>query len=151
MADEAPRTVTVAVAGLPYRAKLVDSDGNEVKGADGKPRTYMRFAQRGDTVELIDEADVARGEKNGYFLKDGEQLFEPQQPVVSIDDIGLLTDEQLHELFQNDPPTAREVLEAVGDDPGLARRALQAEQQAGHEPRKTLVKGLEKVVGGGAE
>lgn len=130
---------TIAVSSFPYF---------ETIKVGGKEQRIRRTAKRGDTVTLTEEADVLRGDNNDHFLKPGQTLPGATAPAVSIDDIGMLTDEQLSDLFKEKPPTVKEILDAVGEDRGLAARALAAERGSDHEPRSTLVEKLEHLSGG---
>lgn len=131
------QTRTVAVAGFPYRALVVGPDGTE--------RFVHKFALRGDTIELADPADVERGDNNGHFLKDGEPL-PGTPPALSLDEMGLMTDEQLRDLWVGKPPAIADLQAAIGEDKELAQRVLDLES-ASAKPRVSLVAGLEKLVG----
>jgi len=59
-----------------------------------------------------------------------------------------MTIAQLAEWIEGDEPTINELLEYVGNDKDLAKKVLEAENQAtGNEPRKGLVQGLTAIVG----
>lgn len=132
---------TIGVSLFPY------FDTVEIGGVKRRIRKTARY---GDTVTLTEEADVLRGDNNGHFLKPGQKAEGGNgRPAVNIGDLGLLTDEQLADLFKEKPPTVNEILDAVGDDPGLAARVLAAERGSDHEPRKTLVEKLEQIETGG--
>lgn len=124
-------TRTIAVAGFPYKAKLGD-------------RIVHKFATRGQAIELFDEGDIARGDNNGHFVKEGEAAPDAP-PVLTLDEIGLMTDDQLNDLFAASKPAAKDLLAAVGDDATLAKRVLDAENSSG-SIRVTLVKDLSKII-----
>jgi hypothetical protein len=126
----------VAVAGFPYSAQEEQPNGAVV--------IVHRFAARGDEVELYDETEIARAEKYGYLVKPGEKV--PGTPApLGLDEIGLMTDDQLDDLWRNDRPTVKDTLSAVGDDPELANRILDVETGSGLEPRASLVEKLEAI------
>lgn len=141
MADKLEKR-TVAVAGFPYTAKVVRGDGTE--------RIVPRFAVRNEEIELFDPVEIERGDRLGFFAKPGEKVIQPKGAALTIADVGLMTDEQLADLFRTDAPTVKETLAAVGDDAGLAARVMQAERTADHEPRKGLMEKLQVIVEGPA-
>lgn len=136
MSENETVTRTIKVAGFPYKAKVGD-------------RIVHKFATRGETIELFDPADIARGDNNGHFLVDGEDVPDTQ-PQFDLIDLGLLTDEQLELLYKEKLPKVADALDAVGDDPELAQRVLNVERSTQKDPRKSLVEGLEKIIEAGA-
>lgn len=128
-----PETRTIAVAGFPYRA--VETDG-----LTGEERIIHRFAVRGDVVELHDPKDVERGENCGAF---GDPVKPPL--AYQVFDLGLMSDDQIFDLFADKPPAVKDVLSVIGKDKDLARRVLAAERGTGNEPRQSMVDALEKI------
>jgi hypothetical protein len=63
-------------------------------------------------------------------------------------DLAGLSDKKLQAALE--ATGVKKLLDAVGADAQQAQRVLDAEKARGGEPRQTLVKGLEKVIGGGA-
>jgi len=116
-------------------------------------------ASRGEQVEWDDliPKDRARAEEFDVFYKEGEaQVNRPGVDTAVLDlneptseePIGEMTIAQLAEWIEGDEPTINELLEYVGNDKDLAKKVLEAENQAtGNEPRKGLVQGLTAIVG----
>lgn len=142
MTEKSEKTVTrtVKVGMFPYRARVTGPDGNE--------QIVMKRAERGETIELFDPADITRGDNNDHFLKDGESLT-PQPSAKSLDEIGLMTDDELDDLFRNARPKVDDLLHVIGNDPELAARVLTVENDTTDDPRKSLVEALEKITGAG--
>lgn len=60
-----------------------------------------------------------------------------------------LSHKELVEWIQEDTPTVPQTVNAAGGDPEQAKRILKAEKEAtGGQPRKSLVEGLNAIVGG---
>lgn len=142
MTDETyePVTRTIAVAGFPYKSKQVIS---------GVERWVHRFALRGETIQLDDPADLARGENNDHFVNDGEAAPDLTPEFKDLE-LGLLDDDQLQAIWAHKPPKVDDVKDAVGDDADLASRVLQVEN-AISSPRTSLVASLEKIVADGGQ
>lgn len=105
----------------------------------GKTRLKEIIHRRGDVIEVT-EADHTRGQALGAFYKDVETDAE-DNPVneKSVEELQLWLEEE--------KPSAATVIDAVGDNPELARRVLEAEENAtGGDPRQNLVKGLSAVI-----
>lgn len=130
---------TIAVSSFPYF---------ETISVGGKPQRIRRTARRGQTVTLTEEADVLRGDRNDHFVKPGQQVPDYRKPLT-VYDLGLLTDDQLSAMWSEKTPKVDEVLDAVGDNPELARRVLTVEE-ASDSPRKGVVEPLSKLAGGAA-
>jgi hypothetical protein len=112
------------------------------RGADPRPgrkaRFYQKLGYKGETVDLY-PADAARGDKHDVFLADGESLEAPSTEALRLNDIGLLSDEQLALMWEDKAPKVADLLQAVGENPELAQRVLDAENKATDgDPRATL-------------
>lgn len=148
MGDTVKRTIKRPF--FSYDVPLTDQDGEQIIGLDGRPRFYQKLGYKGETVDLY-AADAARGDKHDVFLSDGESLETPSTEALRLNDIGLLSDEQLALMWEDKPPKVADLLAAVGENAELAQRVLDIETRAAGEdgePRATLKKGLDKVIGG---
>lgn len=146
MADTVQRTIRRPF--FSYAAPMVDESGDQIVGADGRKQFFQKLGYKGDTVDLYAE-DAARGDKHGVFLDEGEQLDDPLSQQIRLSDLGLLTDDQLLLLWDEKPPKAADLLEAVGENSDLAVKVLSAEQ-ASAKPRPSLVKQLQEIADGGS-
>ena len=98
----------------------------EVATPSSRPLQAAAFEQPSSSATATDET--------------GERV-----PLTEMDDQELITYLRPEE---GDPPSVNQVTEAVGDDPVLASRVLEAENSAsGGEPRQALVRRLKKVEG----
>lgn len=134
--------------------------------AEGKPNleqaTRIVSFNRGDEVPAnISKQELERLRANGAVgtpeevAAVGLRALEGTTPepaaTTPVEDAGALnlaamSDDQLAALWEEKPPTVGELTDAVGDDPALAQRVLDAETTAAKgDPRVTLVEAMEKV------
>jgi hypothetical protein len=147
MAETVQRTIRRPF--FSYNAPLLDPTGEPILDLAGKPAYYQKLGYKGETVDLY-PADAARGDEHGVFLADGESLEAPSTESLRLNDIGLLSDEQLALMWEDKAPKVADLLQAVGENPELAQRVLDAETKAtAGDPRATLKSGLDKVIHGG--
>jgi hypothetical protein len=135
-----------------------------------------RTAKQGDTVDIPREEDIARGEEVHAFLTDEDieaaeaaaeaeademeairqSQLEAQTPpgtdaegeeVEEVSSVSEMSDEELVAWIKEDKPTAHEVVDAAEGDPDLARRLLDAEDEAsGGDSRKSVISGLTAII-----
>lgn len=153
-------TVKIRHAGFVYNKRHVSI------GTDGKKveTWHPVMAQRNDVLDTKDihEADLDHGEEIGAFWTSD---YDPETGVPlgfniqtgtftdaavemsdDVPDVDEATEVELAEWVQG--ATVKSVVELAGDNPDHAARLLEAEEAAsGRDPRATLVKALEKIVG----
>jgi hypothetical protein len=124
----------------------------------GKMYWIERTAKQGDTVDIPREEDIARGEELHAFVTEedaaaaqheAEETDTDTEPE-EVDSVSVMTDEELVAWIKEDKPTAHEVVDAAEGDPDLARRLLDAEDEAsGGDSRKSVVSGLTAIISQG--
>lgn len=134
----------------------------QVINGEEKDVLTQRMAFRGETVNLTRAVDIERGERHGAFMSEEEikQLPKaaelpppPDGEAAGAPNLNELGDDEIVDWLMSTgefdgqkKPTADEVVAAVGDNPELADRVLEAEETAsGGEPRKGITERLEKV------
>lgn len=154
-------TVKIRHAGFVYNKK------HKTIGTDGKSTTTWHpvMAQRGDVLNVDDihEADIEKGNEVGAFWTNDydpetgvPKGFEgPSSTKFTDADVELgddtpnmdeATDVDLADWVQN--VTVKSVVALAADNPDYAARLLEAEIAAsGDDPRPTLVKALDKIIG----
>lgn len=132
----------------------------EMQVINGEERLQLiqHTAFSGEKIQLHMHSDLERGERHGAFLPAGAsiaqsgELVPPQEEETEVE-LSSLDHEDLVDwlmgtgMFDGQKkPTAAEVVTAAEGDPALAKRLLDAEQEAsGGEPRKQVREGLEKT------
>lgn len=121
---------------------------------DGRTVTAEQIAYQGDTVDITDAEDLARGEDNGAFYTEAElaafageaapeeatggNVERPDFATASVDDIA--------DWMEDSDATIPDVLEIANNDPELVNKLLEAENKIrSGDPRKGLVEGLTKI------
>jgi hypothetical protein len=158
-----PREVTIKHGLFWYHApELAIVDGEE------KEVLIEKLAFNGQTVTLTRQSDMDRGDQHGAFYSEDELkklnlgALSTAAPEVeaeddSVPDLDDLDDEDIVEWIMGvgmfdgkKKPTADQVVAAVGDDPDLAQRTLDAETQARGDqgPRKSVESRLQAVIDG---
>lgn len=133
------------------------SPETQIIGGKEEERLVERTAFFGQTVDIPRTEDVERGESVGAFYTDaelarierGDSGEEVEEVAVSDLDHGEMVDWLTGTgMFDSQPkPKVDEVLEAASGDPDLARRLLDAENEAtGSNPRAGVEQGLTKIV-----
>jgi len=107
-----------------------------------------RLARRGEKIEISD-AEAERGERLGAFVTAEEEAAVEGSSALSIEG---MDDEELVAWIKDEKPTVKEVVEASGGNPEIARRLYEAELAAsGGDPREGVVEGLAAVINRGNE
>lgn len=155
---------TIRHAGFVYMKK------HSAVGTDGKKTESWHpiMARRNETVDIQQESDLELGDREGAFYTNdhypkghtyegvpkGLNLGLAEGPFTDSDvpegddtpDILQETDEELAAYAGR--ATVRQIQAAVGDDPEKAAKMIEAEIAAtGDDPRPTLIKALDKIVG----
>jgi hypothetical protein len=117
---------------------------------DGKTEDILsvRHALRGDTVDIPREEDVERGERVGAFVL---EEVAPSGPVEIEEDVNTGPDFSSHDMlvewFEDNKPSAREVINAAEGNADKADMLLDAEETAsGGHSRKSVVTALNKII-----
>jgi hypothetical protein len=145
---EATHEVTVTIRAFPYYTDTTDL-------VTGRPVRQENIARRGDTLKLND-VDYARFQKFSAGVDGGPEnvsratetvpstgKFDPNSQTLSE-----ATVPDIAEWIKDEHPTVDEVVEEVNNDPDSARKVLEAENLAtGQQPRSTLVERLEDIAG----
>lgn len=132
---------------------------------NGEEKTVLvqHIGFHGDAVDVHLDSDIERADRYGALYSEEESsrrlagasapVSEDEPEEVELSDLD--HEDLVNWLMSTGPfdgvkkPTADEVVEAVGDDPELAARVLDAEQEAsGGEPRKQVQERLSKVAEG---
>jgi hypothetical protein len=135
-----------------------------------------RSARQGETVDIPRDEDLARGDELHAFVTEEDEAaakeaaeaeademeamrqsqLEAQTPpgtdaegeeVEEVSSVSEMSDEELVAWIKEDKPTAHEVVDAAEGDPDLARRLLDAEDEAtGGDSRKSVISGLTAII-----
>lgn len=114
------------------------------------------FATHGQVIEVSDE-EFKRGEELDALARPDDTVLVGKtyrlkqdgsdDSDTTVTDVMDASDDELIIWLQEENPTIPEVVDAVGDDPENAQRALDAEESAtGGEPRQGLVDKLEAII-----
>jgi hypothetical protein len=135
-----------------------------IRDGEEKQVFVERTAFQNESVEITRDSDLERGEKFGAFYTDDEleaRSAAPEAPAEESTeatevDLSALDDDELVDWLMSTgefdgrkKPNGSEVVEAVGDNPELAKRVLAAENTAsGGDPRNNVEEPLNKVAEG---
>lgn len=137
---------TIRVAQFMYYAETGRT--RKLKNGDTQEILSVRHALRGDTVDIPREEDVERGERAGAFvavLEDVELGPDEIEEVDSGPDFS--SHDTLVEWFEEERPTAREVIDAAGGNADKADMLLDAEESStGGHSRKSVVTALNRII-----
>jgi hypothetical protein len=122
----------------------------------GKTVTAEQIAYQGDTVDITDPEDLARGEEHGAFYTDAElAAFAGEAPeqdasgggVDKPEDFAAASVDDIADWMEDSGATIPDLLEIANDNPEAANKILEAENkiQSG-DPRKGLVEGLTTIL-----
>lgn len=139
-------TQTIRVAQFMYYVET--GRVRTLKNGDEQEILSVRHALRGDTVDIPREEDVERGERAGAFVavvEDTESGPDEMEEVDSGPDFS--SHDTLVEWFEEERPTAREVVAAAEGNADKADMLLDAEETStGGHSRKAVVTGLNKII-----
>lgn len=132
-----------------WYTKTIERAGNKVP--------VEQIAYQGDTVDITEAEDLARGEDNGAFYTDAELAAfageAPPEPDGTGGDVPMPADfatatvDDIADWMEDSRASIPQLLEIANENPDAANRILEAENkiQSG-DPRKGLVEGLTAVV-----
>lgn len=128
----------------------------------GDDIVVFRTALRNETVDVLKQADIDKGEKFGAFYSDEElKAQKDQEPAAVLQrelegeeeaelDMDSASLEELEEYIIEQEPTVDQVVALAAGDPDRAKRLLAAENAAtGNDPRKGVVEGLNRIINRG--
>jgi hypothetical protein len=125
-------------------------DVDDPTGATDRKIRKAAFALGGTKIKVTEE-EFKRGVDAGAIASPGDvkkaKQAQSESLEVNVTNVNDVSDDELNLWFQEQSPTVKQVLDAVGDDPGAAQRAKDAEETATEgEPRVTLIDDLDAII-----
>lgn len=120
----------------------------KLKNGNEEEILSVRHALRGDTVDIPREEDVERGERAGAFVTEEDVELGPEETEEEVESgPDFSSHDALVAWFEEERPTAREVVAAAEGNADKADMLLDAEESStGGHPRKSVVNGLGKII-----